>query len=70
MVPDGPGGTMYLPVYDGEAIHTDRMSYGLGVLVDGGGTSYKFFEPFPKGPSQFPNVLLQTICLGTFIPVD
>ena len=28
-----------------------------------------FFEPFPEGSSQFPNVLL-TICLGAFLPVD
>ena len=28
-LPDGPGGAMCLPAYDGEAVHTDRMSLGL-----------------------------------------
>ena len=29
-----------------------------------------FFEPIPKGPSQFPDVPLLTICFGVFVPVD
>ena len=29
-----------------------------------------FFEPVTKGPSQFHDVLLFTICLDAFAPVD
>ena len=67
---DGPGGATCLPAYDGEAAHTGRISCGLAMLLDGGGGFYMFFEPFPKGPSQLPDVLLLTICLGAFVPVD
>ena len=35
-LPDHPCSAMCLPAYDGEAVHTDRMSDGLAVLVDGG----------------------------------
>ena len=34
---DGPSGAMCFPAYDGEAVHTDRMSLELAMLVDGGG---------------------------------
>ena len=33
----GPGGTKCLPAYNGEAVHTGKMSCGLSMLVDGGG---------------------------------
>ena len=29
-----------------------------------------FFEPFAKGPSKSPDVVLLTICLDAFVPVD
>ena len=35
--PDGPSGARYLPAYDSKAVHSDRMSHGLAVLIDGGG---------------------------------
>ena len=33
---NGSGDAMCLPAYDGEAAHTDEMSCGLAMLVDGG----------------------------------
>ena len=36
---DGPGGAMCLPAYDGQAVHTARMSLDLAMWVDGGGGS-------------------------------
>ena len=36
-LPDGPSGAMCLPGYDAEIVHTDTMSHGLAVMVDGGG---------------------------------
>ena len=66
---DSPGDAICLPAYDGEAIHADKMSHGLAVLVDREGGSEVFFEPVLKGPSWFPYVLL-AICLGAFVPVD
>ena len=32
---DSPGGAMCLPAYDGEAVHTGRMSDGLAMFIDG-----------------------------------
>ena len=36
---DGSSGAMCLPTYDGEAVHIERISLGLAVLLDGGGSS-------------------------------
>ena len=36
-LPDGPSGARYLPAYDSQAVHSDRMSHGLAVLIDGEG---------------------------------
>ena len=66
---NGPSDAMCLPAYYGEAVHTDRMSCGLAVLVDWRGSEV-FFEPIPKGPSQFPDILLLTFCLGAFVPAN
>ena len=52
---DGFSDAMCLPAYYGDTAHTDRMSLGLAVLIDGGGGNEVFFELIPKGPSQFPN---------------
>ena len=34
---DSPGDAMSLPSYYGETVHTNGMSCGLAMLVDGGG---------------------------------
>ena len=34
---DDPGGTLCLPAYDGEAVHTGNMYHDLAMLVDGEG---------------------------------
>ena len=60
---------MGLPAYHDEAIHAGKISHDLAMLVDGEGGPELFFEPFPKGPSQFPYVLLFAICLAVFVPV-
>ena len=36
---DGPINTMYLPAYDGEVVHTDRITHGLAALIDERGGS-------------------------------
>ena len=50
---DGPSDDICLPAYNNETVNTDKMSNGLVVLVDGGGDSEMFFEPIPKGLSNF-----------------
>ena len=50
---DGPINAINLPAYDGEVVHTDRMSHGLALLIDGRGDSDVSFEPFPNGPMVF-----------------
>ena len=35
-LPDSPGDTMFLPVHSVEAVHTDGVSCGLAILVNGG----------------------------------
>ena len=67
---NGPGDTMCLPPCYGKTVHTEGMSHGLAVLVEGRGKSKVFFEPIPKSPSQFLNILLLTIHLGIFVPVN
>ena len=66
----GPSDAMFLPAYYGEAVHTDKMSCGPAVLIDGRGGSKVFFEPIPKGLSRFTDILLLTFCLGAFVPLN
>ena len=68
-LPDSPSDAICFPAYDGETVHTDRMFHGLDVLINRGRGSEVFFEPIPKSPSQFPNILLLTFCLDAFVPV-
>ena len=43
-----PGDTVCLPVYNGETVHMDTVSFGLAVLVDRGGGSEVYFSLSPK----------------------
>ena len=66
---DRPG-DVCLPAYYGETVHTVGMSCGLAMLVGMGRGSEVLFEPIPKGPSQFCDIILLTLCLDAFVPVD
>ena len=48
---DGPNDTMCLPAYNGEAVHTHRMSHGLGMLIDGG-EGFEVFTSYPQRSSH------------------
>ena len=56
-------------IYD-EAIHTGKMPNGLATLLDVGGGSKVFFEPFPKRSFPIPLLTPPSIHLGALVPVD
>ena len=68
---DGSSDTMCLPAYNNETVHTVRMPHGLALLEDEVVGFEMFFEPLPKDPFQFADILLLLpFCLGASVPVD
>ena len=51
---DGPGDAMYFPAYNGEAVHTDKVSCRVTVLVNREGALWCSFSLFPKVLPDFP----------------
>ena len=66
---DGPGNAVHFPTHYGKTVHINGMSSGMTMFIYGRGGHKLFLKSVPEDPSQLPNVLLFTTCLGTFKPV-
>ena len=66
---DGPGDDVCLPTHYVENVHTDAMTLGVTMVIEGEGGPEIILEPFLKGLHQFTCVLLFTTNQVTPEPV-
>ena len=66
---DASGNTMWIPAYNGEAVHINSMSCGLAVLVNGVLVLRCSFSLSHKVIPISSYVLLLTVCLGALVSV-
>ena len=67
---DGHGDDVCLPTHYVENVHTDAMTLGVTMVIEGEGGLEIILEPFLKGPHQFTYVLLFTANQVTLETVD
>ena len=66
----GPCDVANFPTHYRVVVHTDVMMTDVGMVIDGGRGPKVFLEAFLRGSCRFPCVLLITIQIVTFMPVD
>ena len=58
---DGPCDVVHLPIQYEEVAQLDVMISGVGMVIDGERGPEMFLEPFSRGPSRLPFLLLITL---------
>ena len=66
---DCPCNVVALPAHNGESVHIDMMTCGVGMVINGGRSPKTSPKPFPKCPCRLLYLLLITLQPLTPIPV-
>ena len=67
---DGPYDVVRLPIHNGEIVHPGKITYCVGMIINGGSSRENFLKPSPKVPCIFPYIFLIKFQPVTPIPVS